>query len=134
MALFKIFRGNSNNLDSVNFHDGYAYFTHDDEKFYIDSEVDGEQKRSLINKGSTAVEATLTSSAWASKKQTVQISGLKAASNGMIGIAQSISSSALTAAKNAEMYIESQADGSITIAAAGDTPTVDIPVVVTILN
>lgn len=134
MALFKILRGNSSNLNNANFHDGYAYFTHDDEKFYIDSEVDGEQKRTLINKGSSAVEATLTATAWSSKKQTIQIDGLKAASNGVIGIAQSISDSAMTAAKNAEMYIDNQADGAITIAAAGDTPTVDIPVVVTILN
>lgn len=134
MALFKILRGSSKDLNSVAFHDGHAYFTQDDGKFYIDSEINGEQKRTQINKVSSSVQATLTASAWASKKQTVQISGMKATSEGIIGVAQTISSSALTAAKNAEMYIESQANGSITIAAAGDTPSVDIPVVVTILN
>ncbi len=44
MALFKIFRGTSQNLPT-SVHDGYAYFTTDDGKFYID--VD--ETRILIN-------------------------------------------------------------------------------------
>lgn len=36
MALFKIFRGTSENLPNK-IHDGYAYFTTDDGKFYIDT-------------------------------------------------------------------------------------------------
>ena len=36
MALFKVLRGSSSSLESQPFHDGYAYFTPDDGRFYID--------------------------------------------------------------------------------------------------
>lgn len=36
MALFKILKGESTNLKKVKATDGYAYFTPDDGKFYID--------------------------------------------------------------------------------------------------
>ena len=41
MALFKIFKGSSNNLGKIEngtnvAHEGFAYFTPDDGKFYID--------------------------------------------------------------------------------------------------
>lgn len=36
MALFKPFRGNRASLDSVELHDGYAYFCIDDGTFHID--------------------------------------------------------------------------------------------------
>ncbi len=46
MALFKIFKGNSNDLGKTGGTDkvkeGYAYFTPDDGKFYIDIGQDGE--------------------------------------------------------------------------------------------
>lgn len=48
MSLFKIFKGKAANLPS-DMHDGYAYFTTDDGKFYIDAEVDGALKRTLVN-------------------------------------------------------------------------------------
>ncbi len=44
MALFKVFRGTSSNLPAE-IHDGYAYLTTDDGKFYIDTA----SKRILIN-------------------------------------------------------------------------------------
>lgn len=37
MALFKILRGTSDSLSSVPLTDGYAYFTPDDGRFYIDA-------------------------------------------------------------------------------------------------
>lgn len=40
MALFKILRGKSTDLDNQPFHDGYAYFTPDDGRFYIDVQLD----------------------------------------------------------------------------------------------
>ena len=40
MALFKILRGQSADLDNQPFHDGYAYFTPDDGRFYIDVQSD----------------------------------------------------------------------------------------------
>lgn len=51
MALFKIFRGTSQNLPT-SVHDGYAYFTTDDGKFYIDVG----QTRILINPDTSSAE------------------------------------------------------------------------------
>lgn len=48
ISLFKIFKGKAVNLPT-DMHDGYAYFTTDDGKFYIDKLVDGVLKRTLIN-------------------------------------------------------------------------------------
>ena len=140
MALFKILKGDSSRLstDVTPFHDGYAYFTPDDGGFYIDSEDNGEQKRHRINpvnsSGSTAVSATLLSGGWSSGEQTLQISGVTAESNGVIGLSQSVSDAEMEAAKNAELYVCGQGTGTITIAAYGETPTRDIPVVVILLG
>lgn len=140
MALFKILKGDSSRIstDVTPFHDGYAYFTPDDGGFYIDSEDNGEPKRHRINpvyaSGSTAVFATLLSSGWSSGEQTLQISGVTAESNGVIGLSQSISDAEIEAAKNAELYVCGQGTGTITIAAYGETPTQDIPVVVILLG
>lgn len=140
MALFKILKGDSSRIstDVTPFHDGYAYFTPDDGGFYIDSEDDGEQKRHRINPvnsgGSIAVSATLLSGGWSSGEQTLQISGVTAESNGVIGLSQSVSDAEMEAAKNAELYVCGQGTGTITIAAYGETPTRDIPVVVILLG
>ena len=140
MALFKILKGDSSRIstDVTPFHDGYAYFTPDDGGFYIDSEDNGEQKRHRINPvtpgGSTAVSATLLSGGWSSGEQTLQISGVTAESNGVIGLSQSVSDAEMEAAKNAELYVCGQGTGTITIAAYGETPTRDIPVVVILLG
>lgn len=50
MALFKIFKGNSSGLPTA-YNDGYAYFTYDDGKFYIDylNKSDGEVYRKPLN-------------------------------------------------------------------------------------
>ncbi len=40
MALFKVLRGNSTALASQPLHDGYAYFTPDDGRFFIDVQLD----------------------------------------------------------------------------------------------
>ena len=140
MALFKILKGDSSRIstDVTPFHDGYAYFTPDDGGYYIDSEDNGEQKRHRINpvnsSGSTAVSATLLSGGWSSGEQTLQISGVTAESNGVIGLSQSVSDAEMEAAKNAELYVCGQGTGTITIAAYGETPTRDIPVVVILLG
>ena len=40
MALFKVLRGSSTALSSQPLHDGYAYFTPDDGRFFIDVQLD----------------------------------------------------------------------------------------------
>ncbi len=51
MALFKVFRGTSENLPST-IHDGYAYFTTNDGKFYIDTST----RRILINPDTSSAD------------------------------------------------------------------------------
>ena len=51
MALFKVFRGTSINLPAK-LHDGYAYLTTDDGKFYIDTA----NKRILINPDTSSAQ------------------------------------------------------------------------------
>ena len=62
MSLFKPLKGDSSriSLDVTPFHDGWAYFTPDNGGFYIDCEVDGEQRRVRVKSpGSGAAQATL---------------------------------------------------------------------------
>lgn len=136
MALFKILKGESSRIDTgvTPYHDGYAYFTPDDGGFYIDAETGGEQKRIRINPQSTSISATLSASGWSSGKQTLTVQGVTAESNGMIGVAHSATAAQLEAAKDAELYISAQGANSLTIAAAGTVPTVNIPVVVVLVD
>ena len=140
MSLFKILKGDSSRIstDVTPFHDGWAYFTPDDGGFYIDSEDNGEQKRHRINPqgagGSMAVYATLLSTGWSSGQQTLQVEGVTEESNGVIGLTQDISDAEMEAAKNAELYVCDQGNGTITVAVFGETPTRNIPVVVILLG
>ena len=64
MALFKILRGLSESLDSVELHDGYAYFTPEDGMFYIDydPQENGSGERIPINsfnRGWFKIEGTI---------------------------------------------------------------------------
>lgn len=137
MSLFKILRGDSSRIDTsiTPFHDGYAYFTPDDCGFYIDSDVDGSQKRQRINPpSSTSISAVLRASGWSSGKQTLTINDISADSNGVIGAANDITTAQLTAARKAGLYISGQGNGSLTIAAFGDVPTCDIPVSIVLIK
>ena len=49
MANFKVHYGTSTELKRTPLHLGYAYFTPDDGKFYIDGKYNGEIKRYCIN-------------------------------------------------------------------------------------
>ena len=54
MALFKILRGDSSSLTSQDLHDGYAYFTPDDGRFYIDVALaNAPSNTSIIKKSGT---------------------------------------------------------------------------------
>ena len=56
MALFKINKGDSTRLESQKAHEGYAYFTPDDGKFYIDVAGDGTQA-AVINQNRIPLNA-----------------------------------------------------------------------------
>jgi hypothetical protein len=55
MALFKILRGSSDGLANQALHDGYAYFTPDDGRFYIDVQLATAPTNSSIIKKSGTV-------------------------------------------------------------------------------
>lgn len=140
MAIFKFLRGDSSriNMDTTPFHEGYAYFTPDDGGFYIDAEVNGEQKRIRINPpgngtASKAIYSMLYANQWNSGRQTIAIEDIKADTNGIIGLAHDVSGEELEAANNAILYVSDQADGLLTVAAYGDVPTTDIPVMTIII-
>lgn len=138
MALFKIVKGDSSRIDTsiTNFHDGYVYFTSDDGGLYIDSEYNGAQRRIRINPavGSVAITATLFASGWVSGQQILTVNEVRADTNGIIGVTQSITYEQMEAAKSAELYVYAQGNGTLTIAALGDTPTCDIPVVIILIG
>lgn len=54
MALFKVFRGQRNDLDSVTKVDGHAYFCTDDGSFWIDYLDGTEIKRKQVNESELA--------------------------------------------------------------------------------
>lgn len=84
---------------------------------------------------STTVITTLSVSSWDSstKTQTVSASGVTAASNGSLRIAQSATDEQFTAWGAAQPRVTAQANGSITVKLAGTVPTMDIPVEVLIV-
>lgn len=135
--LFKILIGDSSRIstDVTPIHPGWCWYTSDDGKLYIDSaDEDGKNaKRTCINPNSggasVAVPGVLTKNGWVGGQQTLSVTGLRANHNGVIGIAQEVTDSQMTAAKGAEMYVCNQADGALTVAIFGEVPQIDIPVV-----
>ncbi len=79
---------------------------------------------------SHAVSAILTVVGWTDGRQKVTIEGLKAAQDGVVGLAQDISTAEREAVANAEMYVCGQEDGAFTIAYGAEKPTCDIPIAV----
>lgn len=84
--------------------------------------------------GSTSVNATLTASGWSSFKQTISVPGLGATQNGIIGLAQSATSTQRKAAREAGLNVVAQAAGSLTVEVDGYLPTVDIPITVILMG
>lgn len=139
MSLFKVLKGDSSriSLETTPFHDGWCYFTSDDGGFYIDSEDNGIQKRTRINSGgakSETVLCILSANKWSNNKQVVNVNGLGAEQNGIIGVSQSITAAQMDAACAAKMNVCAQGAGTLTIAVNGTVPTCDIPVVVVLLS
>lgn len=88
---------------------------------------------------SKTVSATLTAAAWvgtaAPFTQTLSIADIRDdRTNGDIGLSQSATAAQREVARDAMLCITGQSAGTLTIAADGDKPTIDIPVTVTILG
>lgn len=86
----------------------------------------------VVGEGDTAT------SAWAGESapytQVISVEGMTATSNGTIALSQSATAEQRNAARAALLAIAGQTDGSLTIAADGDLPTVDIPVTVVLIG
>ena len=84
---------------------------------------------------SISVETVLAADAWSDDgQQTINVAGVTATTNGVIGVTHGISDEQLTACGDAALYIYNQGDGYLTIAANGSVPACDIPVVVILLG
>lgn len=139
MSLFKILKGDSSRIDMgiTPFHDGYAYFTPDDGGLYIDAEVNGVQKRIRVGSdggSGRAYTGTLLAANWNSGEQTLLFEDVTAESNGIMGIDQAISDIQMEAAKSAELYVCAQGAGFVRVAAFGEVPTQNIPVVLILIG
>lgn len=80
--------------------------------------------------GSMSVDKVLSVASWSDNKQNIEISGLTADQNGIVGLSQSVSMEEREAAETASLYVCGQQDGSFTVAIGGDKPTCDIPITV----
>lgn len=139
MAIFKILKGPSSRIDTTTtpFNEGYAYFTPDNNGFYIDATtLSGEQRRFHVNAASiTPVTVTLPANGWSNGKQTVNVTGVTASTDGVVGLQEAVSDAAFAAAQEAALHLTAQASGTVTITVMGETiPTVDIPIVFLLFN
>ena len=83
---------------------------------------------------SRPLDVTLTVDRCENNRQIVEIGGLTANQNGVVGLSQDISTAERETVASAELYICGQADGSFTVAYGGDKPTYDIPITLILLD
>jgi len=83
---------------------------------------------------SKTINAILAAGAWANGQQAISVSGLNANQNGIISLPQTFSAAQYDTASAAEMYLSAQTEGSITVSCNGDTPNIDIPVIIVLLG
>lgn len=83
---------------------------------------------------SNSVSVTLLASDWTSGQQTISVEGLTADQNGVAALPQVFSTAQYEAVVAAEIYVSGQTDGSLTFSCMGDTPQIDIPVIIILLG
>lgn len=88
----------------------------------------------IEGKVSRSVNATLTVTGWENNRRVVNVEGLTATQNGVVGLSQDISTAEREAVASAELYVCGQADGTFTVAYGGDKPAYDIPITIILLD
>lgn len=87
---------------------------------------------------STSVSTTLLAALWAGVDapytQTIAVENLKANQNGNISVAHTATAAQREMARSAMLSVIGQDRGTITIAADGEMPDIDIPVVIILLG
>lgn len=84
--------------------------------------------------GGNSISTVLTAAGWVNGRQTVSISGLTAAQDGLVGLSQNVTDAEKAAATAADMYVCAQAGGSFTVAVGGVQPSCDIPITVILIS
>ena len=84
------------------------------------------------------VSVTLTAASWVGSQapytQSVTVTGMTTTKSGFTGISQSATAAQRAVASSAKLAITSQGTNTITITADGAKPSLDIPIVVTLLG
>lgn len=84
------------------------------------------------------VEAVLLADGWtgaaAPFTQNITVENMTAVNNGSASLARSATEEQRTAAEDAELRVSDQAEGVLTIVADGVKPTVDIPVLIVLMD
>lgn len=106
--------------------------TSDSNMIKIDTALSGKADSSqYLNK-------TLSANGWIASGsifvQDIEIEGLTAEQNGIIGVSHNVSEEQLEAVRGAGMFIIQQSPGILTIALDGEVPVCDIPVVIILLG
>lgn len=83
---------------------------------------------------SNSVFVTLLASAWNGGKQTISVEGLESDQNGVAALPQVFSTDQYEAMVAAEIYVSDQAAGSLTFTCRGESPKIDIPIVIILLG
>lgn len=83
---------------------------------------------------STAVTTVLTAAGWSAGRQTVEVAGIRANTNGIVGLTQDVTTAQYEATCSAMLMACGQDNGTLTIAANGDIPKIDIPIAVILLG
>lgn len=79
-------------------------------------------------------KTTLLAADWTDNAQTLSVAGVLSDSGGDISLDQTASAESVQSAASALMMITSQNDGTVTVTAYGTVPSVDIPVVIRVMN
>lgn len=132
--------------ETTNYH---LYLTDDESTRFIDwrEKMNGTKDSNMIKidkalsekaDNSQALTKTLFANRWDAFgsvfRQDIEIPGLTAEQNGIIGVAQNITEEQLESVREAGMYINQQTDNVLTIALDGEVPACDIPVVIILLG
>lgn len=105
-----------------------------------DIHITAEERTAWNNKAdaSKAISATLLVSAWTGTAepytQTLALSDVTASCNGIMCLGQNTTKEQRDVSRTALLSILSQDEGSITIVADGDKPTIDIPITIILIN
>lgn len=125
------------------------YVTDEDTDRFIDwrKRLSGETDSNMVKidqalhekaNNSEEVYGVLRGSAWvggtAPYTQVLAVDGLRRTQNGIISISKEASKEQVSVAQDAELVLDAQEDGSLTVTARGEKPEIDLPVSILLLD